>query len=284
MGAFAFDVSATDFETVVIEGSKSQPILVDFWAEWCGPCRVLKPLLEKLADEMQGQFVLAKVDSDKNQALAQQYGVRSIPSVKAFVDGELVDEFAGALPEGQIRAFIQRLIPSPAEKLLHAALEQRATGDLAGALGLLGEASALEPNNEHIRIEAADILLDQNQFDEAQALIDSLTPLTRQEDRLRPLLAKLGFGRSQASGFDEAALRAAIAANAGDMDSRLQLANGLVAAGRYPAAMDELLLMIGQERGWNDDIARKTMLDIFTLPGALTDVPAYRRKLASALN
>lgn len=284
MTAFAFDVAIADFERVVIEGSKTQPVVVDFWAEWCGPCKILKPLLEKLAEEMQGRFILAKVDSDKNQALAQQYGVRGIPAVKAFIDGEMVDEFSGALPEVQVREFLKRLIPSPAEQFLRAALEQREAGDFAGALALLGQASQLDPANENIRIEAADILLDQGQPDEAKALLDTISPLTRQEPRLHPLLAKLGFALSRKSGVSEVDLTARIAANVQDMDARLQLANLFIAAGRYIEGLDALLEMIRLDRSWNDAAARKAMLDVFTLSGAQNVVPIYRRKLASVLN
>ena len=285
---YAFDVSALDFEARVLEASHQQPVLVDFWAEWCGPCKVLKPLLEKLADEYQGKFLLAKVNSDRNQAVAQEFGVRSIPTVKAIIDGEVVDEFAGALPEGQVRAFIDRLLPSPADKLLKKAIELRAAGDPPAALELLGQASQLEPENENIRIEAADVLLDQGLFEEAQSLLDSLKPATRMEDRIKPLLAKLNFGLSGQnagkSGADEAGLAARIAANPQDMDARLALAKLQVATGRYDAALDSLLEMIAIDRAWNDDAARKTMLDIFTLPAAQPFAPAYRRKLASALN
>jgi putative thioredoxin len=121
MGSFSIDVGEQNFNEVVIEGSRQAPVVVDFWAPWCAPCRALKPVLEKLADEYQGRFTLAKVNSDENPAIAAQFGVRGIPNVKAFVGGELVDEFSGALPEPAVREFIDRIVPSPAEELRQAA-------------------------------------------------------------------------------------------------------------------------------------------------------------------
>jgi len=284
MSEFAFDVSALDFESRVLEASHQQPVLVDFWAEWCGPCKVLKPLLEKLAAEYQGKFLLAKVNSDKNQAVAQEFGVRSIPTVKAIVAGEVVDEFAGALPEAQVRAFIDRLLPTPAEKLLRRAIEQRSAGDTAAALDLLGQASQLEPENENIRIEAADILLDTGKTDEAKALLDSLKPTTRMEDRIKPLFAKLSFSLGEQGGASEADLRQRIAQDPRDLEARLALANLYIASRQYAEGMDELLALLALDRGWQDDVARKTLLQVFVLPDAAPLVPQYRRKLSSTLN
>jgi putative thioredoxin len=123
MAANAIDVSVADFDDKVLAASRAVPVVVDFWAPWCQPCRILKPILEKLAAEFGGRFILAKVNSDENQELSMRYGVRGIPAVKAFVNGEPVDEFTGALPEGQVREFIERLIPSPAEPPRAQALE-----------------------------------------------------------------------------------------------------------------------------------------------------------------
>lgn len=281
---FAFDVSALDFAARVLEASHQQPVLVDFWAEWCGPCKVLKPLLEKLAAEYQGKFLLAKVNSDKNQAVAQEFGVRSLPTVKAIMNGEVVDEFTGALPEGQIRAFIERLFPTPVEKLFRRAIERRSAGDAPAAMELLGQASQLEPENENIRIEAADILLDTGKTDEAKALLDSLKPTTRMEDRIKPLLAKLSFSLGKNGGESEADLRQRIAQDPRDLEARLALANRYIASQQYAEGMDELLFLMALDRSWQDDIARKTLLQVFVLPAAAPLVPQYRRKLSSALN
>ncbi len=284
MGQYSFDVGRDNFQQVVIEGSRKVPVVVDFWAEWCGPCRVLKPILEKLAEEYQGKFILAKVNADQNPDLAASFGVRGIPSVKAFVDGRVVDEFSGAIPEAAVREFLERIIPSPAEELRRKAAAQRAVGDTAGALQTLAEAARLDRTNEDVRLDAAEILLDLGQTEEAARLLNSLSPATRMEDRPQQLLARLTFARSAQAGQDEQSLRSRIAANPDDMETRLQLANLLVAAGRHAEGMDELLEMVRRDRHWKDEAARKTMLSVFNLLGASPLVSEYRRKLASALN
>jgi putative thioredoxin len=281
---YAYDVDQTNFQQLVIDKSLSTLVVVDFWAEWCNPCRVLKPLLEKLAEEYAGKFILAKVNTEQNQDLAAQFGVRGIPNVKAIYNGVLVDEFSGALPEAQVRDFIERNLPSPADELLIRAGALRDAGDLAGALTTLAEASKLDPKNEAIRIEAADILLEQGEAEEAKRLLDSLSPLTRMDDRATQLIAMANFALGGQESGDEATLRAAVTADPSDMDSRLKLANLLVAAGRYDQGMDELLEMIRLDRAWNEETARKTLLSVFSLLGANPLVAQYRRKLASALN
>ncbi len=146
MSQFAFDVDAANFQQVVMEGSHATPVVIDFWAPWCGPCKALKPILEKLAEDYQGKFILARIDSDQNPSLAAQFGVKGIPAVKAVVDGQIVDEFSGALPEGAVRAFLDRLVPSPADVLRAQAVALRESGDMEGALATIGQASAwVEP-------------------------------------------------------------------------------------------------------------------------------------------
>lgn len=282
MGQFSLDVDADAFSRVVIEGSRQVPVVVDFWAAWCGPCKVLKPLLEKLAEEFQGKFLLAKVDADRNQALAGQYGVRGIPSVKAFVNGEIVDEFSGALPESQVREFLDRLIPAPAEELRRAAAAARDAGDAAQALQLLAEASRTDPGNENVRLDAADLLLEMGELDEAQRLLDSLSAATKDGDAARQLASRLGFARD--GGGDEAELRQRIQAHPDDMEARQSLANLLIARGAHREGLDELLEMVRRDRAWNDDAARKAMIAVFNLLGAHPLASEYRRRLASALN
>ena len=288
MSAHSIAVDSSNFGQVVIEGSKKVPVLVDFWAPWCAPCRALAPVLEKLAAEFQGRFVLAKVNSDENQALAAQFGVRGIPNVKAFVDGRVADEFTGALPEAAVREFIAGVVPSPAEQLRRKAREAYAQHrDAQAALKQLEEAARLDPGNQAVAIDRADILVDAGRHDEARVLLDALPPLAQMEERVQVLRAKIDLAQRAAAAPDAAALRARIAADAGDLEARLQLANLLVAQREYREAFEQLLAVIRRDRHYQDDAARKTMLQVFSVlgsqPGTEELVSRYRRELSSAL-
>jgi len=280
MSEHALDVGLADFDQYVLEESKQRPVVVDFWAPWCGPCKSLKPILEKLAAEYGGKFLLAKINSDDNQDLAARYGVRGIPSVKAFIDGVPVDEFSGALPESEVRAFLDRLIPGPADAMRQQAAAARVAGDITGALKLLAEASKLDPDHLGVRLDAADIMLDLNEADEARRLMGSIPDDA--DPRVPQMKARLQF--MGAAGEDAATLSARVAANENDLESRLKLANLLVAAGQYEAGMDQLLEIIGRDRNFKEDIGRTTLLSVFNLLGGGELVSRYRRKLASALN
>jgi putative thioredoxin len=204
--------------------------------------------------------------------------------VKAVYQGRIVDEFSGALPESAVREFLARILPSPADELRAKAAELKAAGDLDGALQALGEASKLDPQNEGVRIDAAEVLLDHGQLDEAKHLLESLSPVTQMDDRVQQLLAKLGFAQGGQDGGNEAELRDRIATQPDDMQARLDLANLLVAKGRHAEGLDELLEMVRRDRAWNEEAARKQILAVFNLLGAHPLVSEYRRKLSSALN
>lgn len=266
---------------------RAEPVIIDFWAEWCAPCRILKPILEKLAAEYGGRFILAKLNSDQNQELAARYGVRGIPNVKAFVDGQMVDEFTGALPEAQIRAFIDGLLPSPAEPLRLAAREARARGDAEVACSLLTDALQLDPANETVLLDLAEIHIDTQRIEAARAILDALEHRAKETARLGALQARLKLVAAGA-GADPAALAARIAAHAGDLDARLQLAHVLALAHDYRPALEQLLEIVRRDRQWQDQAARKTMLDLFTLLGGNAQyddlVREFRIQLARTLN
>ena len=287
MNPYSYDVGTADFQEKVLAASHRAPVLVDFWAEWCAPCRALKPILEKLAVDYGGRFILAKLNSDQNQELAARLGVRGIPAVKAFVDGKLVDEFTGALPEAQIRDFIDKLLPSPAEPLRVAAQEARARGDAQVAAALLADARELDANNENVQLDLAEIHIDTGQIDTARALLGALNHRARDTARLAALQARLKLVAA-GGGADPTALAARIAANAGDLAARLELAHALALAQDYRPALEQLLEIVRRDRDWQDDAARKTMLDLFTLLGANAHfddlVREFRIRLARTLH
>ncbi|MBK8335479.1 MAG: tetratricopeptide repeat protein [Sterolibacteriaceae bacterium] len=285
MSAFSCDVSVEDFEHKVIEPSRRVPVLVDFWAPWCAPCRALKPILEKLADEYQGRFLLAKLNSDENPALSARYGVRSIPAVKAFVNGELVDEFLGALPEGRVREFIDSLVPSLAEPLRREADAARGRGEPEAARRLLEQAVALDPKHEAARLDLAGLLIDDGRFEQANTLLDQAGDRARDGARVSALRARLGLLQNAPPASDAAHWETRLAANADDNEARLALANLLAARQDYAGALAHLMQLVRRERRSADDAGRRTMIQIFDLLGSDHDlVRRYRRELAAALN
>jgi putative thioredoxin len=284
MSTYSSDVGAADFQRAVVEASYQAPVLVDFWAPWCGPCRTLGPVLEELAEEYQGRFRLVKVNSDDNPELSQRFGIRSIPNVKAFVNGQVADEFLGARPKSAVRAFIDNLLPSPGDQLCARAAQLQAAGDASGALELLDQAVQLEPNNDSAHVARADLLLELNRIEDAQAAAERISPLASQEPRVTQLMARLRFAKG-ALGADAAALERRIEANPADLDARLTLANLHVQARSYEPALEQLLEIIRKDRKWNQEAGRKTMLALFDLLGGQGElVSRYRRQLAATLN
>ena len=284
MSQFSFDVSIEEFEAKVIQASLQVPVVIDFWAPWCGPCQTLKPMLEKLAEEYAGRFLLAKVNSDENPELSQHFGVRSIPSVKVLYQGQLVDEFNGALPEGQIRAFLDRFaLPDAGGNLREEAAALVAAGQLDEALAKLSEASREKPGDEGIRLDAIDVLMQLGRNDEAGQLLAA--DYTQAADRANALRARLALAAGAA---DTTGLEAKLAANPDDHAIRLELARAYLGQNRFREALDNALEVVVRDRFFDEGAGRKALLQIFEALGGSEQhddqVREFRRKLSATLN
>ena len=277
------DVDARNFDQEVLEASKDVPVVIDFWAPWCGPCKVLKPMLEKLAADYGGKFKLVKVNSDECLDLAQEFGVRSIPDVRAIRNGKQVGAFVGALPMPQLRAFIDKLIPSPSELERVRGIEFRAAGKPLEAISAFRKALELDAGNDSARLDLAEALIEQRELDAAEALLAAIQPDPVRDARVQALRQAIAFAHSGESGPGEEELSRRIAAAPEDLESRLQLAGLHAGHGRYRQAMDELLEIIRRKKDFEDGAARKQMVALFSLVTEDGLVSEYRKKLASAL-
>jgi len=280
--AFTIDVGDDTFAAQVLERSRQTPVVVDFWAPWCGPCRALGPLLERLADEFAGAFVLAKVNVDQSPVVAQKYGVRSIPAVLGLRDGAIVAEFVGAQPEANVRRFLAAVLPSEADELAKAADLLARAGDAAGAEAKLRAALALDARHPRALLELARLLGARGESADALALLEKITGGEAELAEAEKLAAQLRMGA--AGSGDEAALRARITQDPDALDARIALGRALAARGQHEDALAELLAAVKRDPRFDDGAARKSMLDLFAVLGG--DHPLtqrYRSELARAL-
>jgi putative thioredoxin len=290
------DATLQNFESEVIEASMHQPVLVDFWATWCGPCKVIGPLLEKLENDYAGRFKLVKIDSDQEQQLAAAFGIRSIPTVILLMNGQPVDGFMGAMPEGQIRQFLDKHLPpageEPEEQVVPEA-PPAAAADPAAQLEKLQHDVATDPSNDDARFDYVKALLAAGRTDDAKvafAPVIAKAAVVRKFDALQRWMVALD-AKGQAGDFD-----AKIAANKRDFDARFARAQALMAKQQWTQAMDELLEILMRDKAWNEDLARKTYIAILEIiepakpkvadgqiPSEDPTVATYRRRLSSVV-
>ncbi len=275
------DVTDTTFEAEVLERSKEVPVVVDFWAPWCGPCRTLGPLLERLADEYAGAFVLAKVNVDESPGLSAAFRVQSIPMVIGLRDGALAAHFVGALPEGGVRDFLAQLLPSEGEQRAAAAAALLAAGKTSEAEAAFEDALKMDPRAAGALLGLATVRSQRGDDADALDLLDRVGPGPERQEADR-LAAAIRIRQSGAG--DEATARARVDANPDDLEARFALAQALAAAGRHDAALEQYLAILQRDRAFRDDGARKAMLDIFDLLGAGSDLAdRYRSEMAKVL-
>ena len=281
--------SDAGFMADVVEESRRRPVIVDFWAPWCGPCRQLTPVLEKVVKSAGGAVRLVKINIDENPAVAGQLRVQSIPAVYAFSGGQPVDGFLGALPESEVKAFIGRLLgpgeeddgESDLEALLAVGAEDLAAGDLGGAGQAFAQVLQLDPKNLKAIAGLARCYLNGGDVERAGE-VAAMAPADAKDPELAAVRAALALAE-QAQG-ETAEFETRLAANADDHEARLELATILAGRGDLQAAMDHLLLIIEKDRAWNDDAARKQLLTVFEAAGPGSDIAkSGRRRLSSLL-
>jgi len=276
-----FDATTETFEADVLQKSLDVPVLVDFWATWCGPCKTLGPILEKLAGEYNGAFVLAKVDVDKEQQIAAAFQIRSVPTVFLVKGGQLVDGFPGALPEGQLREFLASHGVVPAEG--GPIEEEQAPLDPHAQVAALREAVSAEPDKDELKLDLVLALLKTGEASEAERLLDALPANLATDDRAVKARARLGFAAALKDAPSPDALHATVQADPDDLRARHLLGVHALVAGESEQALEQFLEMLKRDRTYEDGLARKSLIDAFRVIEDDALVSQYRRKMSSLL-
>jgi putative thioredoxin len=278
-----FNATTDTFETEVLQKSMTTPVLVDFWATWCGPCKTLGPILEKLAGEYNGAFELAKVDVDAEQQIAAAFQIRSVPTVFLIRDGQIVDGFPGALPEGQLRAFLKQHGVEPAEAAANDEPEALTPLSPAEQVAALRQAIAAEPDRDELKLDLALALLATGDAAEAEALLDALPANLATDERALKARARLGFAALLKDAPPAQALEAALARDENDLRARYLLGVHKLVAGDAEGALEQFIELLRRDRTWEDGLARKALIDAFRVIEDQDLVGKYRRRMSSLL-
>ncbi len=281
---FVFEATESNFDDVVLANSHQAPVLVDFWAEWCGPCKMLMPLLDQLVNEYQGKFLLAKVDTEAQQSLAMQHNIRSIPTLKIFKDGREVEQLMGAQPEAALRAALDRYITRESDTVRQQAREALTHGDTEGALALLAQAQALEPENYEIVLDRAAAQLAAGDLAGARELMQTLPLTVSEEPTAARLSAQLEFAEAVKDAPPIGDLERTVEENPGDLESRYQLGALNTLEGSYEQAMEQFLAIMQRDRKFRDDAGRRALVAVFDLAEGEDElVGRFRRRMSAAL-
>lgn len=282
MNDWTIEAGEENFESDVLERSHEVPVLVDFWAPWCGPCRVLGPVLERLADEYSGKFVLAKINVDESPSLAGAFGIQGIPAVKLIKDGEIAGEFTGALPEPAVREMLSRYLPSEHDEQADQAADLEEQGKPAEAQAIYQSILDAEPNHARSLLGLGRVLMNGGDRDGALNYLERISPATQERKDADRLIARLQLQGDQSA--DEATLRQKLAAQPDSLDARFDLAQALAANEKFEEALSEFLNIVKSDRGFRDDGARQAMVQIFdVLPPDDPLIDKYRSELAKVL-
>jgi len=280
-----YDVTDEDFQALVVERSGQVPVLVDYWAEWCGPCQMQMPVLKKLIEEHDGHVLLAKVNTDEQRNLARDHGIRSLPTMRLYKDGAVVEEVLGAQTEATLRILLDRYVSRPSDQLRIAAMETHRQGNAADALRMLHEAREADPDNHRSQLDYAAINLELGDIAEAEATLDALPRDIREETEAVRLYALLGFARVAQDAPSAEELETRINNKPGDIEAHHQLAARHVLADQLEPALQELLHILQHDRSYGEDAGRTGMLAVFDLLGNEGELVAdYRRKLFNSMH